>query len=1202
MEGVQLVVPATLSPLLVTRIVALARRRQVACEVVEHVEHALSPAACVTDTRIIFVCHPFDSDTFRTLSRNNCRVVGVSMAVQMLEGVEMPVQRVQHSSVLAHIRLLPAMQGPMKEQVEQVARWMGAVLAPIESCNLVLAASVTADVKTAQRRRVPVVSVDWIEHCWEHCEKNPLAHFDLEIKQFRLAPLTGSTVVFGEEYAERGTLERLAATAADLGAVVQASLSPSVTHFIGRLTTAALARYIQISGAVAVSHTWLVESQISECWSDEDRYYSEPPLPVEGQATPTEHSPQLSHEEYTQKSAQGVDLRRSHSDGPSRGYLSRSTVLEARARARASVSDSIERLEATEAGPLDQRSVATKAGVPVRSASIASGAASPTRSTSLSSSPASSLFSSSALAAMLHLGSSPASSPSQSSPLSTPAGVRARQFSSTISSLSVPRTASPNRALADSPTDPSNQLWYQTFLTPASSTSSSRTSLASVNSTSASPVLSSLAHSPFSRRRKIDRTSPLVPSLSREGLDEAQSADVSIAQFSDEPYTPHKSEALDFKRKHIIDELLDKEEKFAANLTTIIEVFKNPIAESDILKPATMQIIFANIDKLRVIHHGFAKRLREEVANWSPKETCISRAFLAELTTEKMQHAYAKYANNQDAAVRELAKAVAKHKSLSALIVAGESNPRCQRQPLRDLLMLPVQQISRYALYFRELQKASPPNHPDCEDISRLLNAFSTIVGSTNEAKRTQERGLDLFKVLDDIEDCPPNVYASKRDCLDRIPVHIRLEGAFKKGILLLMNDSLLAVVKVKDVRSKLTQAGLRIKSSKLLGFKPLKFLQFATFSDLNAFDFPDGGSEEHHRSFMLIFRKPSDRMSVDKSTAAEATWTGPRETKLLCLASTEIHKLEHLKAIRDQAMLAGIPLTEEMQQDASPDPSPAAKLQRAARYSTHRRSLSGDLGSFRWRRATSKEAEPDEAATTTRRSSKEQLNAPHSLAPSAHSSAPTAGERQPSRFSLKSSLQRTLSNINTRRERHEHALSRSPSSGAVIPRSSSLREESLRDLAQFSPKAPKSILMPSLTLTTVPSREEEPSGLSLSEFLSASSDHDQQAHDHELAQERVSEREEIEHEESLEPDQDSGAAPLLANLTAVGEMPVAVSAEVQLGLLRAASIEYQQRVCGFPASCALFSFRLPLMPCFVFVGEHSGLANFRVIAVKCCQ
>ena len=67
--------------------------------------------------------------------------------------------------------------------------------------------------------------------------------------------------------------------------------------------------------------------------------------------------------------------------------------------------------------------------------------------------------------------------------------------------------------------------------------------------------------------------------------------------------------------------------------------------------------------------------------------------------------------------MRQLAKQTSKNKRFAALLAvrsepfcaqhkaaqAGEASPRCRKQALRDLLMLPVQHIVRYALYFKGL-------------------------------------------------------------------------------------------------------------------------------------------------------------------------------------------------------------------------------------------------------------------------------------------------------------------------------------------------------------------------------------------------------------------------------------------------------------------------------------------------------------------
>lgn len=46
--------------------------------------------------------------------------------------------------------------------------------------------------------------------------------------------------------------------------------------------------------------------------------------------------------------------------------------------------------------------------------------------------------------------------------------------------------------------------------------------------------------------------------------------------------------------------------------------------------------------------------------------------------------------------------------------------PECGKLWLEDHLITPIQRIPRYILLFRELQKRTPPAHPDFNDINRV--------------------------------------------------------------------------------------------------------------------------------------------------------------------------------------------------------------------------------------------------------------------------------------------------------------------------------------------------------------------------------------------------------------------------------------------------------------------------------------------------
>jgi hypothetical protein len=57
-----------------------------------------------------------------------------------------------------------------------------------------------------------------------------------------------------------------------------------------------------------------------------------------------------------------------------------------------------------------------------------------------------------------------------------------------------------------------------------------------------------------------------------------------------------------------------------------------------------------------------------------------------------------------------------------------EQSPRCHREKLVELLMRPAQHIARYTLYLRDLQKSTPPNHPDLLKTAFLIEQFTNIL------------------------------------------------------------------------------------------------------------------------------------------------------------------------------------------------------------------------------------------------------------------------------------------------------------------------------------------------------------------------------------------------------------------------------------------------------------------------------------------
>ena len=88
------------------------------------------------------------------------------------------------------------------------------------------------------------------------------------------------------------------------------------------------------------------------------------------------------------------------------------------------------------------------------------------------------------------------------------------------------------------------------------------------------------------------------------------------------------------------------------------------------------------------------------------------------------------------------------------------------RQDLSDLLSLPVQRLPRYGLLLQELRKKTEgmnPNHADIEHLESAIQQIKKVTCQINSAKGQTENHMNMFEIVNQIENCPPNVLSSQR-------------------------------------------------------------------------------------------------------------------------------------------------------------------------------------------------------------------------------------------------------------------------------------------------------------------------------------------------------------------------------------------------------------------------------------------------------
>ncbi|CAH1249298.1 ITSN2 [Branchiostoma lanceolatum] len=234
-----------------------------------------------------------------------------------------------------------------------------------------------------------------------------------------------------------------------------------------------------------------------------------------------------------------------------------------------------------------------------------------------------------------------------------------------------------------------------------------------------------------------------VPRKTRETTDESNCADCekvnTVIDVEEEDESPRSYRTEDtalclrcekrrVERKEAIQELVQTELSYGADLRVIKEEFYEPIEKAGLLTPQQLQTIFINILELLEVNDRFADKLQDAIEHAQEQgdedyiSVNIGRIFLQ---AANMLMAFETYCTKQPAAPAML-KTLESEKDLFRIFleVSQTDNSALRRMHLSSFLMAPLQRITKYPLLLSRLYKSTSCHHPDRD---RLLEAQQLV-------------------------------------------------------------------------------------------------------------------------------------------------------------------------------------------------------------------------------------------------------------------------------------------------------------------------------------------------------------------------------------------------------------------------------------------------------------------------------------------
>lgn len=88
-----------------------------------------------------------------------------------------------------------------------------------------------------------------------------------------------------------------------------------------------------------------------------------------------------------------------------------------------------------------------------------------------------------------------------------------------------------------------------------------------------------------------------------------------------------------------------------------------------------------------------------------------------------------------------------KYKYTNLILQKAESDPECRMQELNSFIINPIQQLPRYIMLLTDLQRNTPADHPDFDNLAKATEKMKKLTEHVNEQKRESETTAAIVNV-----------------------------------------------------------------------------------------------------------------------------------------------------------------------------------------------------------------------------------------------------------------------------------------------------------------------------------------------------------------------------------------------------------------------------------------------------------------------
>lgn len=223
-------------------------------------------------------------------------------------------------------------------------------------------------------------------------------------------------------------------------------------------------------------------------------------------------------------------------------------------------------------------------------------------------------------------------------------------------------------------------------------------------------------------------------------------------------------------------ELLETERNYVRILEVIVNLFRVPLENPDnpndpILPMTDVKIIFGNLTPIYEVHKRMLSNLENMIENDWKETNCIGKIFVSH--SIELLKAYPPFVNFFEDTKKTIVTCDVKYPRFHAFLKRCQSKIECNRESLTELLIRPVQRLPSISLIITELIKRTDESNVDKKYLVEALESIRRVMNLINEDKRKTEGQIAMFDIVNNIEDCPPNLLSALRRFICKVEARL---------------------------------------------------------------------------------------------------------------------------------------------------------------------------------------------------------------------------------------------------------------------------------------------------------------------------------------------------------------------------------------------------------------------------------------------